>query len=76
VYAAIGTRPDIAYAIAILSRFSDNPGAVHWEAVKRVFRYLKGTADWWLVFGRNRKGIEGYTGADGSMNQDRRAISG
>lgn len=39
MYAALGTRPDIAYAVQTVSRFSKNPGLAHWEAVKRVFRY-------------------------------------
>lgn len=39
MYAALGTRPDIAYAVQTVSRFARNPGLAHWEAVKRVFRY-------------------------------------
>jgi len=42
---ALGTRRDIAFAFATstLVRYGRNPGGVHWEAVKRVLRYLKGT---------------------------------
>ena len=40
---ACNTRPDIQYAVSQLSRFMHNPGTKHWQAVKRVFRYLKGT---------------------------------
>jgi hypothetical protein len=76
MYAAIATRPDIAYAVGILSRFSDNPGLVHWEVAKRVLRYLKGTKDWWLVYGGKKGGLVGYADADGSMNEDRHAVSG
>ena len=53
-----------------------NPGAVHWEVVKRVFRYLKGTHELWLSYGGTAKEMEGYADADGSMMEDRRAISG
>ena len=53
MYAVIGTQPDIAYTISYLARFMANPGHVHWEAVKRVIRYLKGTKDVKLVL---RKG--------------------
>lgn len=42
-YLAIVTRPDIAYAISVLSRFSKNPGMAHWTALKCVLCYLKGT---------------------------------
>jgi hypothetical protein len=43
MYAAVATRPDITFAISTLSQFLDNLGEIHWEAVKRVFRYLAGT---------------------------------
>jgi hypothetical protein len=39
----LGTRPDIALATNSLPCFGHNPGRVHWEAAKRVLRYLKGT---------------------------------
>ncbi|GKD97365.1 hypothetical protein Tco_1381262 [Tanacetum coccineum] len=39
------TRPDIAYAVSIVSRYLANPGKNHWEAVKWILKYLKGTAD-------------------------------
>lgn len=43
LYAAMGTRPDIAHAVHRLTQFTHNPQPKHWTAVKRVFRYLKGT---------------------------------
>ena len=76
MYAAVGTRPDIAYAVGQVARFSDNPGQPHWEAVKRIFQYLKGTRDHWLVYGDQDHSISGYTDADGMSNEDRHAISG
>ena len=59
-----------------MARFSDNPGFPHWEAVKRIFCYLKGTRDHWLVYGEQGPSISGYTDADGMSNEDRHAISG
>jgi len=76
MYAPLGTRPDITFAVQTLSRFVSNPGPVHWEAVKRVFRYLKGTRELWLSFEGRKVDLEGYTDADGSMMEDRKAISG
>ena len=38
LYLARGTRPDIAYSVAFLSRFVANPGRAHWQAVKHLFR--------------------------------------
>ena len=49
MYLALTTRPDIAYAARVLARFNSNPGLPHWQAVKHVFRYLKGTVDYKLV---------------------------
>jgi len=43
MYLMICTRPDIAYAVGKLSRYCENPTQAHWSAVKRIFRYIKGT---------------------------------
>jgi hypothetical protein len=45
MYAAIATRPDIAYTINVLCRFMANPGPAHWKAVKYLLRNLRGTLD-------------------------------
>jgi hypothetical protein len=76
MYASLGTRPDITYAVQTVSRFSKNPGQPHWEAVKRIFRYLKGTKELWLTYGGQQNVLKGYADADGSMAEDRHAISG
>lgn len=76
MYAAMGTRPDIAFAVSTLSQFSENPGWVHWEAVKHVFRYLLGTKKLELVYGGEKRGLVGYVDADGASQDHRRAITG
>ncbi|THH12624.1 hypothetical protein EUX98_g9795 [Antrodiella citrinella] len=77
MYASVATRPDITYAVSLLSRFSEKPGIAHWNAVKRVYAYLKGTKDWWLTLGGDDKSPAiGYSDADGMSNPDRHAISG
>src|SRR5882762_9526223 len=43
MYLATSTRPDIAYTVGYLARFNSNPGIAHWQAVKQLLRYLKGT---------------------------------
>ena len=54
-YASITTRPDIAYATGVAGRFSDKPTTPHWEAVKRIFRYLQGTKHLRLALGSLEK---------------------
>jgi hypothetical protein len=76
MYALLGTQPDIAFAVQTLSRFISNPGIVHWETIKRIFHYLKGTHKLWLMYRERKVDLEEYANANGSMMEDRRAISG
>jgi hypothetical protein len=48
---AINTRPDISYSVGVACRFMHNPGLPHWNLVKRIFKYLKGTMDYQLCLG-------------------------
>jgi hypothetical protein len=75
-WAALATRPDIAFAVATVAHFAANPGPAHWEAVKRIYRYLAGTRNLWLSYGETKRTLVGYANADGSMAEDRRAITG
>ena len=52
IYLACGTRPDIAFVVGQLSRHNTDPRKGHLRAAKRVIRYLKGTIQMGLVFGR------------------------
>ena len=71
------TRPDCAFAVGILSQFIQNPGNVHWEALKRVMVYLGSTKDLWLTFGgRSRKLVEGFCDSDYANQRDRHSIAG
>ena len=77
VWPAIVSRPDIAYAIGILSQFIQNPGQTHWEALKQVISYLKTTKDLWLTFGGGSKLlIEGFCDADWAGQKDQHLILG
>jgi hypothetical protein len=51
MYPMTATRPDIAYAIGVLSRYNHDPSNEHMVALNRVFRYLNGRKDWRLRFG-------------------------
>ncbi|KAM2449967.1 hypothetical protein PS1_020004 [Malus domestica] len=64
MYAIVCTRPDIAHAVGVVIRFLSNPGKDHWEAVKWIVRYLKGTSKICLCFGSSKPILEGFTDAD------------
>ena len=51
MYAAMGTHLDIVFTVSFLSQYMQNPGQPHWEAVKHVFHYLKGTHEHVLSIG-------------------------
>lgn len=77
-FVAQTTRPDIAFAVNAVSQFSSNPGRQHWEAVKRIIRYLKGTATKKLQYKRDENGqLVGYSDADWGGDPDsRRSTTG
>ncbi|GKB48523.1 retrotransposon protein, putative, ty1-copia subclass [Tanacetum coccineum] len=53
MYAVRCTRPDVAFAQNMTSRFQQNPGEPHWTAVKNILKYLRNTKDMFLVYGGN-----------------------
>ncbi|PKI51478.1 hypothetical protein CRG98_028189 [Punica granatum] len=50
MYVMLCTRPDIAYAVSMTSRYQSNPGLDHWTAVKNILKYLRRTKDMVLVY--------------------------
>src|SRR5437667_7876310 len=79
MYAMLCTRPDLAYAIQQLSQFNSNPTNAHFQAAKRVFRYLQGTQMTSLVYSKHTddiKCVQAYCDADYAADGDRKSISG
>ncbi|XP_062103976.1 secreted RxLR effector protein 161-like [Humulus lupulus] len=74
MYLMVCTRPDLAYAISVLSKYMANPRKEHWEAMKWVFRYLLGSTEMGLKFTKklNCTLIEGYNDADYAGDRDNR----
>ena len=72
MYAMVCTRPDIAQVVGVVSRYLANPGKQHWEAVKWILRYLKGTSKLCLCYGGANLILEGYIDADMSGDLDNR----
>ena len=70
MYAMVCTRLDIGYAVGVVSRFMSNPGKEHWNAVKWILCYLKGTSNMGLRFGSGKPQLHGYTDSDMSADVD------
>ena len=67
----VATRPDLVHVIGVVSRYMSNPGRKHWEVVKHILRYLRGTKDVQLTFGSAKlTEVEGYTNSDYAKNTD------
>ena len=76
MYATI-TRPDISHVVGVLAQFMQSPTCVHLNAGRKVLRYLKGTFNHGLFYGKeNDLTVSAFSDADwaGSVN-DRRSIS-
>ncbi|GJV68730.1 retrovirus-related pol polyprotein from transposon TNT 1-94 [Tanacetum coccineum] len=74
MYLMVCTRLDIAYVVSIVSRYLANPGKTHWEAVKWILKYLKGTADVGLVYGRDQgkhADVDSFMDADYAKDPDK-----
>ena len=72
------TRPDIAYAVRIVSRFMSKPQEPHARAVKHLYRYLRGTTDFALLYRRGEDlTLHGFTDADWAGDtHDRKSTTG
>ena len=55
------TRPNLAYTVSKLSRFTSNPRTDHWKVIVRVLRYLQYTCNYGLHYTRYPKVLEGFS---------------
>jgi hypothetical protein len=77
MYAMLGTRPDVAFAVSCCSRYLANPGEPHIKAAKRIMRYLRGTINLELTFRGALGPLLGYTDSDWAGDAaTRRSTSG
>jgi histone deacetylase 1/2 len=72
------TRPDVSFAVNKVCQFLSQPTDAHWEAVKRILRYVKGTLDTGLSIRRSpASGVSIFTDADwAGCVDDRRSTGG
>ncbi|KAL0381890.1 UNVERIFIED_CONTAM: hypothetical protein Slati_4610500 [Sesamum latifolium] len=64
------TRPDVAYALSVTSRYQACAGEPHWSEVKSIFKYLKRTKDMFLIYGGGELILEGYSDASFQSDDD------
>ena len=77
LYLSTKTRTDIAFAVGNVAHFCAEPTNQHWTAVKRIFRYLKGTSEFGLLYSRIATSCVGFSDADrGGSIDDRKSTSG
>jgi hypothetical protein len=72
MYLTIVSRPDIAFAVGQVSRYCENPGPAHWEAVKRILAYISGTRKHGLLFSGSSQPLNGFSDADYGGDLDHR----
>jgi hypothetical protein len=76
----LATRPDLAYVVCLVARFMDRPTEMHFAAVKRILRYVKGTLDYGILYRHVTNGnlkLLGWSDSDyiGDLD-DRKSTSG
>jgi hypothetical protein len=76
MYIMLKTRSNITYFLSIVNRYVFNFIQTHWQAIKRIFRYLRRTHQMKLMFREALKFLKSYTNSNWTENQDiKRSIS-
>ena len=71
MYAMTCTRPDVSFALSMVSRHQQNPGEGHWTAVKNILKYLRNTKDRFLVYGGEKElKVTGYCDVSWQTDKD------
>ena len=78
MWGQLATRPDLSFAVSLLSRFQADPGIEHWKGLLHVVGYIKNTMDYGLTYSRDADLTPlGYVDADyGGCRDTRRSTSG
>jgi len=71
MYGMLYTQPDIRFAVGLVSHYQSNPGPTHWQAVKRIMRYLRGTTNLVLCYQGGDLKLRAYVDVDwgGDLNE-------
>jgi len=77
MYVMLCTRPDICFAVDLVSCYQSNQGPTHWQAVKRIMCYLRSTTNLVLCYQGGDLKMRGYSDADwGGDPDESRSTSG
>ena len=72
MFVMICIRPDIAQAVRAVSRYMANPGGEHWNIVKKILRYIRGTSDAELCYEGSDFIVRGYVDSNFAGDLDKR----
>ena len=73
MYAMVWTKLDLAQAVNVVSRYMGNPGKEHWQVLKHILEYLKGTTNIGLVYhGDTSCALPNYSNSDYATDWDAR----
>ncbi len=75
MYAMLGTGPDTAFAVSVVGRYALDPNSLHWQAVKRIFCYLKRILKLQLTFRGSLQVLSGYFNEDLTGDHDTRRFT-
>jgi Uma2 family endonuclease len=71
MYTIFCTRPDVSYALSVMSRYQSNYGEAHWTIINNILKYLRRTKKEFLVFrGEEELIVIGYTDASFQTDMD------
>ena len=71
------TRPDICFAVSVVSRFSNKPKETHWKAALRILKYIVGTLDYGVFYKPTVDELSGYSDSNWAGDTDsRKSVSG
>lgn len=77
MHLAVVSRPDIMYGVSLVSRYLNCYDQTHWNVVKKILRYLKGTKDYGLCYTPSKSNLVGYSDADYAKDTStRRSLTG
>jgi hypothetical protein len=64
MYVMVSQRPNISHAVGAISRYMENPAKEHWQVLKWVLQYLRGTSDYCITYNDGRGLVYGYVDSD------------